>query len=119
MAKAMSWSTKAAVIFREGQRGYSAYLIERGEVEISIRRNGQDVKLASRGPGEVFGEMAIIDDQPRSATVTAIRPLPAPDDHPGPAGQPHRTDRSGAAHVPSGDPAALQIDPPAPAGHGS
>ena len=65
---------EGTVIFREGQRGYSAYLIERGEVEISVRRNGQDVRLASRGPGEVFGEMAIIDDQPRSATVTAIRP---------------------------------------------
>ena len=65
---------EGTVIFREGQRGYSAYLIERGEVEISVNRNGRDVRLASRGPGEVFGEMAIIDDQPRSATVTAIRP---------------------------------------------
>ncbi len=65
---------EGSVIFREGERGYSAFLIERGEVEISVQRNGQDVKLASRGPGEVFGEMAIIDDQPRSATVTAVRP---------------------------------------------
>lgn len=65
---------EGSVIFREGERGYSAFLIERGEVEISVQRNGLDVKLASRGPGEVFGEMAIIDDQPRSATVTAVRP---------------------------------------------
>lgn len=62
------------VIFREGERGSSAFLIERGEVEISVRRNGEDVSLAHRGPGEVFGEMAIIDDQPRSATVTASQP---------------------------------------------
>lgn len=65
---------EGTVIFSEGERGYSAFLIERGEVEISVIRNGQAVKLASRGPGEVFGEMAIIDDQPRSATVTAVRP---------------------------------------------
>lgn len=62
------------VIFREGERGCSAFLIERGEVEISVQRNSENVKLARRGPGEVFGEMAIIDDQPRSATVTAVRP---------------------------------------------
>ena len=65
---------EGSVIFREGERGYSAFLIERGEVEISVQRNGEDMRLASRGPGEVFGEMAIIDDQPRSATVTAVRP---------------------------------------------
>jgi EAL domain-containing protein (putative c-di-GMP-specific phosphodiesterase class I) len=65
---------EGSVIFREGERGHSAFLLERGEVEISVQRNGQNVTLARRGPGEVFGEMAIIDDQPRSATVTAIRP---------------------------------------------
>ncbi|MEL6961879.1 MAG: EAL domain-containing protein [Pseudomonadota bacterium] len=65
---------EGTIIFSEGERGYSAFLIERGEVEISVMRNGEAVKLASRGPGEVFGEMAIIDDQPRSATVTAVRP---------------------------------------------
>ena len=65
---------EGSVIFREGERGHSAFLLERGEVEISVQRNGQNVALARRGPGEVFGEMAIIDDQPRSATVTAVRP---------------------------------------------
>jgi len=64
---------EGAVIFCEGERGDSAFLIERGEVEISVQRNGENVMLARRGPGEVFGEMAIIDDQPRSATVTAVR----------------------------------------------
>jgi EAL domain-containing protein (putative c-di-GMP-specific phosphodiesterase class I) len=65
---------EGTVIFCEGDRGYSAFLIERGEVEISVERNGEKVPLARRGAGEVFGEMAIIDDQPRSATVTAVRP---------------------------------------------
>ncbi|MDH3663882.1 MAG: EAL domain-containing protein [Alphaproteobacteria bacterium] len=65
---------EGSVIFREGERGHSAFLLERGEVEISVQRNGQNVTLARRGPGDVFGEMAIIDDQPRSATVRALRP---------------------------------------------
>ena len=62
------------VIFNEGERGFCAYVIERGRVEISVERSGQKVVLAERGPGDVFGEMAIIDDQPRSATVTATAP---------------------------------------------
>ena len=60
------------VIFEEGDRGDHAYLLEEGEVEISVWRNGKKVTLARRGAGEIFGEMAIIDDQPRSATVTGI-----------------------------------------------
>jgi EAL domain-containing protein (putative c-di-GMP-specific phosphodiesterase class I) len=62
------------IVFREGESGYCAYFIERGEVEISVERNGGRVVLARRGPGELVGEMAIIDDQPRSATAVATRP---------------------------------------------
>jgi diguanylate cyclase len=62
------------VIFQEGERGVCAYMIERGRVEISVERSGQKIVLAHRGPGEVFGEMAIIDEKPRSATVTALEP---------------------------------------------
>ena len=47
---------EGSVIFREGERGHSAFLLERGEVEISVQRNGQNVALARRGPGEVFGD---------------------------------------------------------------
>jgi EAL domain-containing protein (putative c-di-GMP-specific phosphodiesterase class I) len=60
------------VIFREGERGCCAYVIERGRVEISVERSGQKIILGYRGPGEVFGEMAVIDDKPRSATVQAV-----------------------------------------------
>jgi EAL domain-containing protein (putative c-di-GMP-specific phosphodiesterase class I) len=59
-------------VFREGDRGYCAYLIEKGGVEISVTRSDARIVLARRGQGEVFGEMAIIDDKPRSATVTAL-----------------------------------------------
>ena len=63
---------KGRTIFREGDLGYCAYLIERGQAEVSVHRAGQQVGVARLGPGEIFGEMAIIDDKPRSATVTAL-----------------------------------------------
>jgi EAL domain-containing protein (putative c-di-GMP-specific phosphodiesterase class I) len=59
-------------IFYEGDRGDCAYLIDRGAVEVWVRRKGIKVVLAQRNVGELFGEMAIIDDHPRSATVTAL-----------------------------------------------
>jgi len=64
---------KAGVtIFYEGDIGNCAYLIETGAVEVWVQRNGDKVVLAQRNAGELFGEMAIIDDHPRSATVTAM-----------------------------------------------
>ena len=56
-------------IFRIGDRGRNAYVIERGEVEISNIQDGKDVIIARLGAGEIFGEMSMIDDAPRSATV--------------------------------------------------
>ena len=61
------------LIFQEGALGDCAYVIESGEVEISLTRDGEHIRLATRGEGEIFGEMAIIDAEPRSATVTALR----------------------------------------------
>ena len=58
-------------IFRMGDRGRNAYIIERGRVEVSVTRDGENVIIAELGKGEIFGEMSMIDDAPRSATVTA------------------------------------------------
>jgi len=63
---------KGAQVFQEGDPGECAFLIESGRVEISIQRDGQRIRLAERGPGEIFGEMAIIDGRPRTATITAL-----------------------------------------------
>jgi len=59
-------------IFRIGDHGRNAYIIERGKIEVSVSRDGENVVVAELGKGEIFGEMAMIDDAPRSATVTAI-----------------------------------------------
>jgi CRP/FNR family transcriptional regulator, cyclic AMP receptor protein len=55
-------------IFNEGDTGDRAYLIQSGEVEII--KNG--VTLATLAKGELFGEMALIDDQPRMASAKAL-----------------------------------------------
>jgi EAL domain-containing protein (putative c-di-GMP-specific phosphodiesterase class I) len=58
-------------IFREGDAGDSAYLIEDGIVEIIANVNGQEQRVNQIGKGELFGEVALIDHQPRTATARA------------------------------------------------
>ena len=55
-------------VFKEGDLGDRAYLIQEGEVEIT--KNG--LLLATLKKGELFGEMALVDDQPRMATARAL-----------------------------------------------
>jgi CRP/FNR family transcriptional regulator, cyclic AMP receptor protein len=57
-------------IFREGDSGGQLYLILEGQVRISREVQGMgEEALAVLGPGDAFGEMALIDDFPRSADV--------------------------------------------------
>ncbi len=58
---------KGTLLFAEGDPGTSAYLIRSGRIEIFVMRNGQAAVLANRTTGEIVGEMAIIDQRPRSA----------------------------------------------------
>ena len=58
-------------IFREGDPPGAAFLIESGSVEVSIIQNGSPLILSFLGAGELLGEMAVIDDAPRSATARA------------------------------------------------
>ncbi|MGD0723476.1 MAG: EAL domain-containing protein [Roseiarcus sp.] len=60
-----------ALLFAEGDSGSSAFLIDGGEIEIFLVREGREVMLARRGPGEIVGEMAILDSLPRSASARA------------------------------------------------
>lgn len=62
------------VIIRQGDTGTCAYIIEEGQVEILIERDGGVQHVGTRGPGTIIGEMAIVDDAPRTATVKALKP---------------------------------------------
>ena len=60
-----------SVLFRKGEPGGAMYLIEGGRVRIHIRDDdGDEVTLAELAAGDFFGEMAILDGKPRSATAT-------------------------------------------------
>ena len=60
-------------IFRQGDHGDGMYIVQRGEVEISLTIQENETRpLARLAAGTFFGEMAIIDNQPRSATATAL-----------------------------------------------
>jgi CRP-like cAMP-binding protein len=60
------------VLFREGERGTDMFVIQSGLVEISKRVNGQERPIATLGRGEFLGEMAILNNKPRSATATVL-----------------------------------------------
>jgi CRP/FNR family cyclic AMP-dependent transcriptional regulator len=59
------------VLTREGESGSEFFVIIDGGV--SVTKNGQEIR--SLGPGDFFGEIALLEDTPRTATVTATSPL--------------------------------------------
>ena len=59
------------VIFKDGAKGDEMYIVLEGEVQVHKNVSGRDVLIASLGPGEIFGEMAILENMPRSAEVRA------------------------------------------------
>ena len=63
---------KGKTVFRQSDAGDGAYIIESGRVGVLVARDGAEVQIAERGPGDLFGEMAIIDNRPRSASIVAL-----------------------------------------------
>lgn len=59
------------IICREGEIGNCLYVIQAGEVDVVREESGSEVVISSLQPGAIFGEMAIIDRQPRSRTIRA------------------------------------------------
>jgi CRP-like cAMP-binding protein len=62
------------VIFKEGEHGDQMFIIIQGEVEIRKRTSMETARtLSTFKPGDVFGEMALIENKPRSATAVATK----------------------------------------------
>lgn len=69
----MAAHRKGELIFSEGASGQNAYIVRRGEVQVVKHTGSQgQVVLKTLGPGELFGEMALITANPRSASVVAV-----------------------------------------------
>jgi CRP-like cAMP-binding protein len=76
MACARFWAKrfpKGRVIFEEGDPGDYLYVITSGQVRVYLlNADGREVTLRAYGPSEVFGELAVLDGQPRSAGASAL-----------------------------------------------
>ena len=88
LAKDMPWGARRAflsasrplelgsreVLFHAGDSGDGCYLLRSGVVKAAvIARDGQERLLAVLGPGALIGELSLIDDEPRSATISALK----------------------------------------------
>jgi len=60
-------------IITKGEPGFCMYVILSGATRVSSE-NGPEIELATLKPGDFFGEVALVDDGPRSADVTALEP---------------------------------------------
>ncbi len=64
---------KDETLIQQGDRGVGLYVISSGEVKIIKKTAGGDeLEVAHHGTGDFFGEMAVLDDAPRSASVVAV-----------------------------------------------
>jgi CRP/FNR family cyclic AMP-dependent transcriptional regulator len=59
-------------IVLQGEMGDCMFVIQQGRVEVLREEPGRTFRLTELGPGEIFGEMALCDRAPRSATVRAV-----------------------------------------------
>lgn len=65
------------LIIREGEIGDAMYIIVEGRVQVRKHARDGDIVLAERGAGEVIGEMSVLDQAPRVASVLALTPVRA------------------------------------------
>ncbi len=63
------------VVFREGDRSDTCYVVHAGRARaVHDHGDGRTITLATFGPGDIFGELALFEDERRSATVEALEP---------------------------------------------
>ncbi|WP_147447760.1 Crp/Fnr family transcriptional regulator [Solirubrobacter pauli] len=66
------------VVFREGDESNTCYVVRTGHARaVREHADGRQIALATFGPGDIFGELAMFDDERRSATVETIDPVEA------------------------------------------
>jgi CRP/FNR family transcriptional regulator len=66
------------VVFREGDAGDTCYVIRDGRTRaVHQHGDGRIITLATFGPGDIFGELALFEDERRSATIEALEPTSA------------------------------------------
>jgi CRP/FNR family transcriptional regulator len=65
-----------AIVFREGDASNTCYIIRSGHARATREHpDGRSITLAQFGPGDIFGELAMLDDERRSATVEALEEI--------------------------------------------
>lgn len=64
--------TKGQIIVKQGTPAFEAYYIEEGAVEVKYQDGDHVISLGQLGPGELFGEMGVIEQEPREASVEAL-----------------------------------------------
>lgn len=62
-------------VIRQGEEGHCAYILVSGTVEVCKKTNGQEKRVATLGEGECFGEIALLTNMPRTATVRCLTPI--------------------------------------------
>jgi CRP-like cAMP-binding protein len=64
-----------AAVMRQGDIGDKFYIVLSGRVDVEIEKDGARATVSHLGPGNFFGELALLHDQPRAATVRAAGPV--------------------------------------------
>ena len=72
LAKLVQQHAPGKILFRDGDPGESMYVIQQGRVRIFTEVKGEQKQLAILGPGDFFGEMAILNGKPRTASAEVI-----------------------------------------------
>lgn len=62
------------VIFRQGDTGNCMFVIQNGEVEAIAESDGREFRLRRMGPNDFFGEMALFEEETRTATIRTTKP---------------------------------------------
>ncbi len=63
---------KGEVILREGTPGKGLYVLITGRADVSVKKEGAERVVGNLRPGDVFGEMSLIEERPRTGNVTAV-----------------------------------------------